>query len=267
MYKKILVPTDGSPLSKKAMKSAVELASTLGAEMVAVNVVPRYPTSYFEGGITVTASEVARVEKQWAEHGQALAERGSARPRREGGGEGALDHRALRPRGRGDPRRREEEQMRPHRDGLPRPPGPQAPAARKRDAARADPWQYPGAGPALTGTPSTNEKETPADEDPPRRRRQQLHEEGPGLPRHPRSPGGRRRPRRRGQRAAGGAAPREEHGRRDRRQRVPRGRSAEGAAPPSRNSCSGTTSRTRRAGPSACPARRSSRPPRRTRPT
>ena len=35
MYKKILVPTDGSPLSKKAMKSAVELASTLGAEMVA----------------------------------------------------------------------------------------------------------------------------------------------------------------------------------------------------------------------------------------
>lgn len=74
MYKKILVPTDGSPLSKKAMKSAVELASTLGAEMVAVNVVPRYPTSYFEGGITVTASEVARVEKQWAEHGQALAD-------------------------------------------------------------------------------------------------------------------------------------------------------------------------------------------------
>ena len=73
MYKRILVPTDGSPLSKKAMKSAVELASSLGAEMVAVNVVPRYPISYFEGGITVTTSEMARVEKQWAEHGQAPA--------------------------------------------------------------------------------------------------------------------------------------------------------------------------------------------------
>jgi len=74
MYKKILVPTDGSPLSKKAMKSAVELAATLGAEMVAVNVVPRYPTSYFEGGITVTNAEISRVEKQWAEHGQELAD-------------------------------------------------------------------------------------------------------------------------------------------------------------------------------------------------
>src|SRR4051812_13946438 len=74
MYKKILVPTDGSALSKKAIKSAVELASSLGAELVALNVVPRYPTSYFDGGMDVAASEVARAEKQWAEHGQALAD-------------------------------------------------------------------------------------------------------------------------------------------------------------------------------------------------
>jgi nucleotide-binding universal stress UspA family protein len=74
MYKRILVPTDGSALSRKAVKSAVELASTVGAEVVALNVVPRYPMSYFEGGISVSASEVARVEKQWSEHGQALAE-------------------------------------------------------------------------------------------------------------------------------------------------------------------------------------------------
>lgn len=74
MYTRILVPTDGSALSKKAVKSAVELAAAVGAEVVAVNVVPRYPTSYFEGGISVSPSEVARVEKQWAEHGQALAD-------------------------------------------------------------------------------------------------------------------------------------------------------------------------------------------------
>jgi nucleotide-binding universal stress UspA family protein len=74
MYKRILVPTDGSALSKKAMKSAVEFASTVGAELVALNVVPRYPTSYFEGGITVSVNEMARVEKQWAERGQALAD-------------------------------------------------------------------------------------------------------------------------------------------------------------------------------------------------
>jgi nucleotide-binding universal stress UspA family protein len=74
MYKKILVPTDGSPLSKKAVRSAVELASTVGAEMVALHVVPRYPESWFEGAMSVSASEVARVEKQWAENGQALVE-------------------------------------------------------------------------------------------------------------------------------------------------------------------------------------------------
>jgi len=74
MYKKILVPTDGSALSKKAIRSAIELASSVGAELVALHVVPRYPTSYFEGGIAVSPSEVARVEKQWAEHGQALAD-------------------------------------------------------------------------------------------------------------------------------------------------------------------------------------------------
>lgn len=74
MYQRILVPTDGSTLSKKAIRSAVELASTLGAEVIALNVVPRYPMSYFEGGISVSPSEVARVEKQWAEHGQSLAD-------------------------------------------------------------------------------------------------------------------------------------------------------------------------------------------------
>ena len=74
MYKRILVPTDGSTLSRKAVKSAVELAASLDAEVVALNVVPRYPMSYFEGGISVSTSEVARVEKQWSEQGQALAE-------------------------------------------------------------------------------------------------------------------------------------------------------------------------------------------------
>ena len=74
MYQKILVPTDGSALSKKAIKSAVELAAAVGAEVVALNVVPRYPMSYFEGGIDVAPSEVARMERAWAEQGQALAD-------------------------------------------------------------------------------------------------------------------------------------------------------------------------------------------------
>lgn len=73
MYKRILVPTDGSPLSKKAVRSAVDLAASLGAELVALNVVPRYPMSFFEGAISLSPEDVGRVEKQWAEQGQRLA--------------------------------------------------------------------------------------------------------------------------------------------------------------------------------------------------
>jgi len=66
MYQKILVATDGSPLSKKAVFSAIQLAATCGAEMVALKVVPRYPQAYFEGSIPLSAEEISRVESQWA---------------------------------------------------------------------------------------------------------------------------------------------------------------------------------------------------------
>ena len=74
MYQRILVPTDGSALSKKAVRSAVALAASLGAEIVALNVVPRYPTAFFEGAISLSPDDVGRVEKQWAERGQELAD-------------------------------------------------------------------------------------------------------------------------------------------------------------------------------------------------
>ena len=73
MYQRILVPTDGSPLSKKAVKSAIELARTTGAELVTLNVVPRYPMSYLEGSVVASPQQVARVEQQWADNGHALA--------------------------------------------------------------------------------------------------------------------------------------------------------------------------------------------------
>jgi nucleotide-binding universal stress UspA family protein len=74
MYQRILVPTDGSTLSKKAVNSAIEQAAATGAELVALYVVPRYPISYFEGGSSVSDSEVARTEKQWADKGQAVVD-------------------------------------------------------------------------------------------------------------------------------------------------------------------------------------------------
>ena len=67
MYKRILVATDGSSLSKKAVANAIALASTCGAELVAIKVVPRYPQTYFEGSIPLSAAEVGRIEKQWTD--------------------------------------------------------------------------------------------------------------------------------------------------------------------------------------------------------
>ena len=67
MYKKILVATDGSKLSAKAVQHALQLADLTGADVVALKVVPRYPQSSFEGGVALAASEVARIEKGWLE--------------------------------------------------------------------------------------------------------------------------------------------------------------------------------------------------------
>lgn len=70
MYKRILVATDGSKLSQKAVEHAIDLADLTGAEVVALKVVPKYPQTYFEGGVAVSAQEVARIEKQWLDEAQ-----------------------------------------------------------------------------------------------------------------------------------------------------------------------------------------------------
>jgi nucleotide-binding universal stress UspA family protein len=74
MYKRILVATDGSPLSKKAVREAIGLAASLEAALVVLNVVPRYPMSYFEGGASISPDDVGRIEKDWADKGQAVAD-------------------------------------------------------------------------------------------------------------------------------------------------------------------------------------------------
>jgi nucleotide-binding universal stress UspA family protein len=83
MYRKILVATDGSQLSKKAVASGIELAAATGAELVALNVVPRYPTSYFEGGVSIPTEEVAKTERRWSQRAQEIVDavRGQAEAR------------------------------------------------------------------------------------------------------------------------------------------------------------------------------------------
>jgi nucleotide-binding universal stress UspA family protein len=83
MYTRILVATDGSTLSKKAVTSAIALAALSGAELVAVKVTPRYPQSYFEGSLPLNPTEVSKIETQWADDAKkmldAVAKAGKAK--------------------------------------------------------------------------------------------------------------------------------------------------------------------------------------------
>ena len=74
MYKRILVPTDGSALSRKAARAAIDLAATVGAEVVALHVVSRHPLSMVEGAIGVVPHDAPEIERKWAERGQAMAD-------------------------------------------------------------------------------------------------------------------------------------------------------------------------------------------------
>lgn len=72
MYKRILVATDGSKLAQGAVDHAIQLCAITGAELVATQITPRYPKSYFEGSLPLSRDEVTRIEKQWSEAAQVV---------------------------------------------------------------------------------------------------------------------------------------------------------------------------------------------------
>lgn len=84
MYKSILIATDGSALSDKAVESGLALAALCGASVVVMKVVPRYPTGYSEGALPTDAAEVRRVEAQWRDAAQALLNAIQAQGRAQG---------------------------------------------------------------------------------------------------------------------------------------------------------------------------------------
>ena len=61
MYKHILIPTDGSPLSDEAVRQGVALAKSLGAKTTVITVSPRFHTFAVEPGmVTDTPQESER---------------------------------------------------------------------------------------------------------------------------------------------------------------------------------------------------------------
>ncbi len=66
MYKRILVATDGSELSGKAVDHAIALAKVLGCELVALKVTHLQIDNHWDGQISHDATEKAEQEESWA---------------------------------------------------------------------------------------------------------------------------------------------------------------------------------------------------------
>src|SRR6201996_9196799 len=60
MFRHILVPTDGSDLSRKAMAGAIDLAQAVGARVTAYACLPQYPYSPFSDVVVEPPGEFLR---------------------------------------------------------------------------------------------------------------------------------------------------------------------------------------------------------------
>jgi nucleotide-binding universal stress UspA family protein len=62
MFAKILIPTDGSDFSERALRLGVALAKTLKSRIVAVHVLPLLVTPYAEGAMYLTGEFIQAAE-------------------------------------------------------------------------------------------------------------------------------------------------------------------------------------------------------------
>lgn len=68
MFKKILVPSDGSASSEKTIRAAVEMAKMTGGQIIGISVGQMYPSPlYPEGGGAIDFSFYQNEMKKWAE--------------------------------------------------------------------------------------------------------------------------------------------------------------------------------------------------------
>jgi nucleotide-binding universal stress UspA family protein len=78
MYKNILIPTDGSELSGKAVQHGVALAKAIGAKVTALTVTPLGVTLVMGVVADTTADYKKRVQEQTAKTLQAVADQAKA---------------------------------------------------------------------------------------------------------------------------------------------------------------------------------------------
>ena len=75
MYKKILVTTDGTKLSKKAIIHAMRLAQLSQAELLILKVIPVMIQAYFDEGIVLRQNEIDRIEKSWQDDAHSVVDK------------------------------------------------------------------------------------------------------------------------------------------------------------------------------------------------
>ena len=77
MYTKILVPTDGSQLSDRALREAGQLARTLGATLTLFYAVPAYrmPVATFEGAMLQNVMTPERYRRTMRAHGRRVLDK------------------------------------------------------------------------------------------------------------------------------------------------------------------------------------------------
>jgi nucleotide-binding universal stress UspA family protein len=71
-YKHILLPTDGSPLSRKAEKECFAFAKSTGAKVTAIHIVPRFYLHLLAG---TPKSVHTKIEKEHEEQAKKLAQK------------------------------------------------------------------------------------------------------------------------------------------------------------------------------------------------
>ena len=146
MFKHILLPTDGTPLSESAVRKGIALAHDHGARVTGVHVSPQFHL------LTYRTDMLEETRDEYERDSRAHAERYLKFICRRGARAGCRLPDAARDERRrlGDAARSgAQPRLRPDRDGLARAPRPERRAARQRDAARPDALGRAGARLAL----------------------------------------------------------------------------------------------------------------------
>jgi hypothetical protein len=74
MYKRILIPTDGSPLARKALKEGIALAKAVGASVFGYTAIEPIERIYYSEGAGVRAGQAKAIEKQLRDQGEQYVE-------------------------------------------------------------------------------------------------------------------------------------------------------------------------------------------------